>query len=85
MILNLLSSRVQRDSLYMYSTQQQTSLKYQRPVQDANKVTGKHSFHWFGCAGRLFLGGDQDSTWTISDVIFIIFILRRSCLVGCTG
>lgn len=60
MILNLKSSRVQKkDSLYMYSTQQQTPLEYQLPVHDAYKLTGKHSFHCFHCAGKIFLSKDK--------------------------
>lgn len=58
MILNLKSSKVQKDSFDMYSTQQRTSLKYQWLVQGEDKVTGKHSFHWFCCAGKLYLGED---------------------------
>lgn len=52
MIVNRKSSRVQRDSFDMNSTPQQTSLKYQRPIQDADKVTGKLLFHWFCCEGQ---------------------------------
>lgn len=39
----------------MYSTQEQTPLEYQLPVHDAYKLTGKHSFHCFHCAGKVFL------------------------------
>lgn len=45
----------------MYSTQQQTPLEYQLPVHDAYKLTGKHSFHCFHCAGKVFLSEDRNS------------------------
>lgn len=75
MILNLKSPRVQRDSFDMYSTQQQTSLKYQRPVRDADEVTGKHSFHWFRCAGQLPFERLAIQPRRGSDVVIFIFIL----------
>lgn len=85
MILNLKSPRVQRDSFDMYSTQQETSLKYQWPVRVADKVTGKHSFHWFCCVGQIFFERVTIQPGKSSDVIIIILILGRSCLVGGTG
>lgn len=55
MILNLKSSRVQkRQFIHVQHTTADTP-RYQLPVHDAYKLTGKHSFHCFHCAGKVFL------------------------------